>query len=78
MKNEVPGRFSGTVEGEPSTIENNDNVDNALSFLRRNNQLNYALSEDEEMRLVKKIDWMLMPLMVAIYTIQYLDKTICE
>jgi hypothetical protein len=32
MKNEIPGRFSGTVEREPSTIENNDNVDDALKF----------------------------------------------
>ena len=77
MKNEIPGRFIGTFERESSTTEN-DNIDNALSFLRRNNQLNYSPSEGEEMRLVRKVDWMLMPLRAAIYNIQYLDKTICE
>ena len=51
-------------------------VDNALTFLQQNEQVSYVLSSDEDKKLVRKIDMMLMPLMAAVFTIQYLDKTI--
>jgi hypothetical protein len=45
------------------------NVDNALHFLRLNDQINYTLSRDVERKLVRKVDWILMPLMAAIYNL---------
>ena len=53
-------------------------VDDALRFIRDQSgeeQL-VDLSPCAEKELVRKIDWMLMPLMAAMYNLQYLDKTI--
>lgn len=75
MKDEVTLREAGADSAiSPSQ------VDLALHFLRDGNHVDdiqRPLSEDEERRLVRKIDWMLMPLMAATYNFQYLDKTIC-
>ena len=52
-------------------------VDDALHFLRSQDESRAAdLPEVEEEALVRKIDWMLMPLMALVYNLQYLDKTI--
>lgn len=52
-------------------------IDDALHFIRNQEILpETELSSHAEKELVKKIDWMLMPLMAAIYNLQYLDKTI--
>ncbi|KAE8450991.1 hypothetical protein EG329_005431 [Mollisiaceae sp. DMI_Dod_QoI] len=54
-------------------------VDLALHFLRHGDRTVEAyspLTENEEKQLVRKIDWMLLPLMAATYNLQYLDKTI--
>lgn len=52
-------------------------VDDALRFIRNYENLpDVERSSHAEKRLVKKIDWMLMPLMAAIYNLQYLNKTI--
>lgn len=72
MKNE------STIQELDSTISISE-VDLALHFLRNGDQVEGPLSsltEVEEDQLLRKIDWMLMPLMAATYNLQYLDKTI--
>ncbi|KAJ5093197.1 hypothetical protein N7456_009058 [Penicillium angulare] len=50
------------------------NVDAALEFLHGEN--NAVAIEIDEKALVRKIDWMIMPLMWAAYNLQYLDKVL--
>ena len=59
----------GIVE-EPSK-----NGDEALKFLKSAHDVGTLTPEDER-RLVRKIDWMIMPLMWCCYCLQYLDKTL--
>lgn len=49
-------------------------VDAALEFLHGENSA-VAIEVDEK-TLVRKIDWMIMPLMWAAYNLQYLDKVL--
>jgi len=49
--------------------------DEALRFLRNQHEVGELTLEDEK-RLVRKIDWMIMPLMWSCYCLQYLDKTL--
>jgi len=49
--------------------------DAALTFLRRESTAGQMSTVDEK-RLVRKIDWMIMPLMWSCYCLQYLDKTL--
>lgn len=51
------------------------NADVALSFLRHEGNVAEMTAEDER-KLIRKIDWMVMPLMWACYCLQYLDKTL--
>lgn len=50
-------------------------VDRALEFLRCN-ETGEELSIVDEKTLVKKIDWMIVPLMFACYFLQYMDKSL--
>lgn len=62
-------------------VTNDKGIDKALRFLRRDGNQNepyISLSIDEKRKLIKKIDWMLMPLMFMIFFLQYLDKTLSE
>lgn len=49
--------------------------DAALAFLQSNVAEGEAQAVDEK-ALVRKIDWMIMPLMFCCYFLQYLDKTL--
>jgi hypothetical protein len=49
-------------------------VDAALEFLRDEDTA--VATEVHEKTLVRKIDWMIMPLMWAAYNLQYLDKVL--
>lgn len=49
--------------------------DSALEFLRNAHDVG-ALTPEDERRLLRKIDWMIMPLMWCCYCLQYLDKTL--
>ncbi|USW48981.1 Putative major facilitator superfamily, MFS transporter superfamily [Septoria linicola] len=51
------------------------NTDAALDFLRNEGNVR-NMTMDDERRLVRKIDWMIMPLMWTCYCLQYLDKTL--
>jgi hypothetical protein len=49
--------------------------DKALEFLRT--EAGVGEGEDiDEKRLVRKIDWMIVPLMFCCYLLQYLDKSL--
>ena len=59
----------GTVQVKPK------DADSALEFLRNAHDVG-ALTPESERKLLRKIDWMIMPLMSCCYTLQYLDKTL--
>ncbi|KAH7312680.1 allantoate permease [Stachybotrys elegans] len=50
------------------------NGDAALDFL--NSRAVVPMTEEDEKRLLKKIDWSIMPLMFCCYCLQYIDKTL--
>lgn len=50
------------------------NVDSAFIFL--NNAGVASFTEDEERILVRKVDWMLLPLLAAVYMLQFVDKNL--
>ncbi len=52
--------------------ENLVDVDAALEYL--NNEGTTVMTAVDEKRLVRKIDWMIIPLMWCCYNLQYLDK----
>jgi hypothetical protein len=51
--------------------------DEALRFLKSQHAVG-EMTEEEEKKLIRKIDWMIMPLMWSCYCLQYLDKTLGE
>lgn len=62
-------------EVEVGEVKDVKNADAALDFLRHEGEGVEMTAEDEK-RLVRKIDWMIMPLMWCCYVAQYLDKTL--
>jgi hypothetical protein len=52
-----------------------NNGDEALRFLKNAHDVGELTAEGEKV-LVRKIDWMIMPLMWSCYCLQYLDKTL--
>lgn len=62
-------------EVEVGEVKDVKNADAALDFLRHEGEGIEMTAEDEK-RLVRKIDWMIMPLMWCCYVAQYLDKTL--
>lgn len=58
-------------------IVDSKRVDEALYFLDHNRDVNDSeLPAVDEKKLMRKVDWMLMPLMFACYYLQYSDKTL--
>jgi hypothetical protein len=54
------------------------NGDKALEFLRYNEEGEEGtVVHIDEKALVRKIDWMIVPIMFACYFLQYLDKSLC-
>lgn len=51
------------------------NVDEALGFLEQNAH-NSDLPAVDDKKLMRRVDWMLMPLMFGCYYLQYTDKTL--
>ncbi|KAI7561354.1 MFS general substrate transporter, partial [Hortaea werneckii] len=76
---DVEGSPQVQPTGEPEDIvgEVRDvkNADAALDFLRSEGNVRPMMPEDEK-KLLRKIDWMVMPLMWCCYCLQYLDKTL--
>ncbi|KKY21078.1 putative allantoate permease [Phaeomoniella chlamydospora] len=61
------------VEARRPSINATD-VDAALEYLNHENASTFT--ELDEKRLVRKIDWRIVPIMWACYNLQYLDKTL--
>jgi hypothetical protein len=64
-------------DGGPTKRTGTKDVDAALIFLD-NEEAVPPMSESDEKRLLRKIDWHMMPLMTCCYFLQYLDKTLRE
>ena len=60
------------VQSEKTFIKDGDK---ALEFLRTEAGVGEGEDVDEK-RLVRKIDWMIVPLMFCCYLLQYLDKSL--
>lgn len=67
-----PRPTSPEVTGEKPIVRDGDA---ALDFLRGEAVAGEAEAIDER-RLLRKIDWMVVPLMFACYLLQYLDKSL--
>lgn len=73
------------VESQPHDLKvenaaSNDGIkdgDEALDFLR-NKSVGDELQYVDEKKLLRKIDFMVMPLMFFCYFLQYLDKSLCK
>ena len=69
---------SSPVEEDVKSIKNTASArdgDAALAFLQQNIAEGESQTIDEK-TLVRKIDWLIMPLMFSCYFLQYLDKTL--
>jgi hypothetical protein len=77
--------MANDIEVQTSTIARTESVDEkviaskdvdeALQFLHANAATAH-LTEIDEKRLMRKVDWMIMPLMFSVYYLQYTDKTL--
>lgn len=71
-----PSPHSDVEIGSVANIEETSHDgDEALRFLKNQHAVGAMTIEDEK-KLVRKIDWMIMPLMWCCYCLQYLDKTL--
>jgi len=70
-----PPPNSDIEAGSIVDIDDSKGGDEALRFLKTHHAVG-ALSAIGEKQLVRKIDWMIMPLMWSCYCLQYLDKTL--
>lgn len=68
---------NASLEAEESVPEKTQyrDADKALDFLRHNENGDEHTLVDEK-KLVKRIDWMIVPIMFCCYFLQYLDKSL--
>jgi hypothetical protein len=69
-----PAISKGDIESSTVSV-NSQGVDDALPFLQSYNHVT-LLNEEEEKILVKKIDWMILPLLSVVAFLQFLDKSL--
>lgn len=77
MKDDIevqPTRVT-TIDTDNEKLIDYRDVDAALKFLRSNAAVGESVEIDEK-KLMRKVDWMMMPLMFACYYLQYTDKTL--
>lgn len=58
-------------------ISSSGAVDDALRFLKSEGP-NGDFSDIDVKRLVRKIDWFIMPILFGVYFLQFTDKSLCE
>ena len=79
MKDDIETHQAATTVRAVETIHEKfidyQDVDAALGFLRANAASGQAVDINEK-KLMRKVDWMIMPLMFACYYLQYTDKTL--
>ena len=51
-------------------------ADAALEYLVQEREGTATMTSEDEKKLVRKIDWMIVPLMFCCYNMQFLDKTL--
>ena len=56
-------------------ISSSGNVDDALRFLKAE-RLEGDLSDIDEKKFVRKLDWFIMPMLFSVYYLQFTDKTL--
>lgn len=49
-------------------------VDGALAFLR--DEADASVAELDEKKLLRRIDWLIMPMLFGVYVLQYVDKSL--
>ena len=54
-----------------------EDADVALGFLREHASSG-EIDDVDDKKLMRKVDWMIMPLMFGCYYLQYTDKTLCK
>ena len=79
MKDDIETHQAATTVDSVETVNEKfvdyKDVDAALAFLRDNATTGHAVDIDEK-KLMRKVDWMIMPLMFSCYYLQYSDKTL--
>ncbi|KAH6648641.1 major facilitator superfamily domain-containing protein [Truncatella angustata] len=63
------------IPGLPRAIENKVGADAALEMLRETGGLTQPLDPERNRRLLRRIDFHIMPLICTVYFLQYIDKT---
>lgn len=58
----------------PQEVDSLLGKDKAAQFLKAQGE-DIVLTPQEDKRVLRKIDWRLMPLLLTIYSLQFLDKT---
>lgn len=83
MTDSISGKDDKVVA--TSAVDTESKVDGHVSLGQADAALEYlhagevaTFSDIDEKRLVRKIDWMVVPLMWAIYFLQYLDKILSQ
>ncbi|KAF8644357.1 hypothetical protein AX16_008517, partial [Volvariella volvacea WC 439] len=67
--------LSSKNESQASNRPSGDSKrDEALDLLSQTNEIPRVITEEENARVLQKIDWYLLPIMVGIYFMQYMDK----
>lgn len=67
-----PSTDTGAVVDVP--LEKHQDADVALKFVEEHEGITFT--KEEEQAVLRKIDWVLMPLMFVSYCIQYMDKSV--
>lgn len=82
MKDDIETQQTATTVNSVESINEKyvdyKDVDAALGFLRSNAASNDAAVDIDEKKLMRKVDWMVMPLLFSCYYLQYSDKTLCK
>lgn len=75
-------QHTGIDASKMANTETNDekamlitDADDALQFLRQHEATGEVVTIDDK-KLMRRVDWLLMPLMFSVYYLQYTDKTL--
>lgn len=71
----INGLVEPVSDKESQKLASKD-VDGALAFLQ--NEADTNIVDVNEKQLLRKIDWLLMPLLFGVYTLQYTDKSLSK
>ena len=73
------GQLNVVDSHEHDKVIDSKQVDAALTFLDHSHDVAEGeISEVDDKKLMRKVDWTLMPLMFACYFLQYSDKTLSQ